>query len=110
MALIAPQSANNAGSTITFVSAAASDTFANTGNERIIIKTAGTATSVVFTAAGTCGFGLANNAAHNLTVAVGTTAEVWVGPLVTDRFNDGSGLVTITCTPTTAVTLAVVRK
>lgn len=110
MALLTPQTATTAGSTITFAAVAASDTFANTGNERIIIKTAGTATSVVFTAAGSCSFGLANNAAHNLTVAVGTTAEVWVGPLTTDRYNDGSGLVTITCTPVTAVTIAVVRK
>lgn len=112
MALLTAQTAAADGTAITFSAASASDTFANTGNERFVIKNgSGSSINVTFDSPTTCEFAAAASSAHDLVVAVAAGAETWVGPLSMARFNDPStGLVTVTYSSTTTVTVAVVRR
>lgn len=72
-------------------------------NTFLVVRTSGTATSVVVTVPGNTFFGVANTAN---TIALGATAEKWI-PL-RKAYDDGTGTATITFTPTTGVTAGVV--
>lgn len=94
----------NPGVTTQLVAAAAGgDSFPNTGVEWVeILNSHATASrTVTFDSPGTCSFGLAANAAHDLAVVVpGVTGapanRVSVGPFPTTRFNDANNRVQIT--------------
>jgi hypothetical protein len=112
MATLTVQTAVIAGTAVTFAAAAGGgDQFANSGNERVIIKNgSGAPITVTFDSPTTCSFGTTANAAHDLAVSVAAGAETMVGPLSTDKFNDANGNVQITYSGVTSLTIAVVRR
>lgn len=104
MALLATQQVQITGPAITHAAAAASDTI--TPGDRVFawVKTAGTATTATVTVPGT----QYGQARADVPVAIGTNSERLIGPLVADLADPATGVVTLTCSPTTAVTVAAV--
>lgn len=112
MATLTIQTAAIAGTALTLSAAAGGgDQFANSGNERVLIKNgSGAPITITFDSPTTCSFGANAAAAHDLAVVVAAGAETLVGPLATDRFNDANGNVQITYSGVTSLTVAVVRR
>lgn len=111
MAILSVQSVGSGGSAITFSSAAAGDKFSNSGNERLVVKNgSGSPITVTIDSPGTCNFGLAANAAHDLVVTVAAGAESWLPVLTPVQYNDTSGFANIVYSSTTTVTVAVVKR
>lgn len=106
MALLTAQTVGLSALALTSTAVSAlGDTFANTGEEVIIIETAGTATVVTITSPTLCNQGFS----HDLTVSLGATVKQVLGKFSVNRFNDASGLCKITCSPVTNVTISVVK-
>lgn len=104
------------GATLTLAAAAAGgDSFPNTGVEyfHIVNSHATLARTVTFDSPGTCSFGLAANALHDVAVVVpgvdmAPANRVVVGPFPRSRFNDGNERVQVTYSASGAdVTVAV---
>jgi len=89
MAALTVQKPSLAGAALTLAAAAAGgDTFPNSGKEVFVIAN-GHATlprTVTFDAPGTCDFGLAANAAHDVAVAVTALTQRQFGPFPVARF------------------------
>jgi len=106
MAILTVQSTTSAGIAPTFTAVGATgDTFRNTGNELVIVKTTTTATSVTITSPVACGHGFM----HDVVIALGAGVEQVIGKLPINRFNDSTNSAKITCSVQTGVTIAVVR-
>lgn len=112
MATLTVQTAAIAGTALTLSAAAGGgDQFANSGNERVLIKNgSGSPITVTFDSPATCNFGAAAAAAHDIAVVVAAGAETLAGPFAVDRFNDGNGNVQISYSGVTSLTVAVVRR
>lgn len=103
MAILTVQKPALAGATLQLVAAAAGgDSFPNTGVEyfHILNSHATLARTVTFDSPGTCTFGLAANAAHDVAVVVPGVASapanrVVIGPFPVGRFNDGNSRVQV---------------
>jgi hypothetical protein len=91
---------------LTTRAAAASDTFLNSGREKLIVRTAGTACTVTIPATKACSFGV-TNAVHDLVIAMGATEERVIGPLDPERYNNASGQTAVNYSAVTNVTVAV---
>jgi hypothetical protein len=86
------------------------DSFANNGSEFFYIKNGGGAgITVTFDAPGTCSFNSAANAAHDKACTIGAGEERIIGSFPTGRFNDANGLVQVTYSAVTSVTVAVLK-
>lgn len=106
MAVLAVQrpSLTDPATTLSLVAAgAAGDSFINTGIEffHVLNSHATVSRTVTFDSPGTCNFGLAANAAHDMAMVVpgvsGAPANrVIIGPFPTGRFNDAGGSVQVT--------------
>lgn len=108
MAVLTAQSVSQSGLTEAFSAVSASDTFANDGTVVLHVKNAGGSSDTVTVAsAKVCDQG----STHNIVVSVGaTTGDKMIGPFETSRFNDPTtGLVTVTHSFTTSVTVALIR-
>lgn len=107
MATLTVQAATNAGATLTFAAVAASDVFANDGDTVVLVSNgSGGNITITATAAGTPG-GLALSDVVTGNIATGTIGQM--GPFDPTLFNNSSGNVTITCSSTSSVTIAVLR-
>lgn len=86
------------------------DSFKNTGAEKVIVQnTDGSAHTVTFDSPGTCNFGAAANAAHDVNaVNVPAGAFRMFGPFPPPQFNDGNDLVQISYSAATGMKVAVV--
>jgi hypothetical protein len=91
------------------------DSFLNTGNEMFRIKNAGGGSiNVTFVAnaapvGGKCSLGVAGTTAHDLVVAIPNDSAVYeIGPFPANRFNDANGLIQITYSGVTTVTVEAV--
>jgi hypothetical protein len=71
----------------------------------LIVKTAGTATSVAIAVPGNTDYGQPTS---DVTIAVGSTDEKVI--LLHPSYADGTGRCTVICTPVTAVTLCAVAR
>lgn len=110
MALLATQHPSTTGfdSTYSAVTVTAGDTFRNTGKEFIhVINGGGGATVVTVDSPTTCSFGIAANAAHDLTVSVPAGEDRMIGPFNKERFNSSTDIVTFICSVVTTVTAAI---
>jgi hypothetical protein len=119
MALLVKQvpSAGGAIATAAAAAGAGGDTFANSGVEFFYIKNGDSAphsATFVANAGGAsgaggaqCSFGIAGTPAHDLTVSVDAGVEKQVGPFPVNRFNDSAGIVHVTYTAVTSVTVQV---
>lgn len=107
MAQLTVQTSNLAGLNKTYVSAdVAGDTFLNDGQTYLFVKNAGASSiNVTVTAVTQCNHG----SLHNVVVAVPAGAEVQIGKFDPARFNNASGLVSVSYSAVTSVTVAVVR-
>jgi len=112
MATLSVQSTAAAGTAITFTAAAGGgDKFANSGSQRLLVRNDDASpVTVTIDAPGTCNFGAAANAAHDLAVSVAAGAEKWIGPFDVSRFNDSNGFVNISYSGVTSLTVAVVNR
>lgn len=104
MANLTLQDVTTAGLAPSFTAASASgDTFANNERTVLYVKNGGASNvTVTFVAQKNCNFGFK----HDLTVTVPAKGELLIGPLPRDRFNDEQGLVHITYSDVTSVTVA----
>lgn len=112
MALLTVYAATPTGTQVTPVTptAATGDTFVNDGATKFWVKNAsGGSINVTIKSPNTCSFGLSNNAAHDIVVAVPAGQEKAIGPFPVDRFNDASGLVTAICSSVASVTVAAIK-
>lgn len=106
MALLSAQKPALTGTALTYDAASVGgDNFNNTGKEWIIVKNGDSSSHDVMVASqALCDQGFT----HNLTISVGAGAEESVGPFLVTRFNDNGGLVQITYSAVTSVTIALV--
>lgn len=106
MALLTIQNSTFNGVVPNFVAVSASDTFANDGNVIAQVKNSSASSiNVVVTSAQICSQGFS----HDVTVSVAAGATAIIGPFPPNRFNNENGLVTVTCSATTSVTINVTR-
>ncbi|MCL5291278.1 MAG: hypothetical protein M1548_01945 [Actinobacteria bacterium] len=107
MAQLNPQSMQASGLSPTYVAAAGGgDSFANDGNTFFHVKNGGAgAIDVTIASAKTCNQG----GTHALVVNVPAGQERMIGRLSADRFNDANGLVQVTYSGVTSVTVAAVK-
>jgi hypothetical protein len=98
----------NATAALTMSSAAGGgDTFANTGNERLmVVNGGGSPITVTIDSPNTCNFETSANAAHDLAVTVAAGATKILPALPVGRFGETA---TITYSGVTSVTVAVAR-
>ena len=111
MALLSPQDVTQAGPATTYTAVNASDTFVPGDNVFLDIKTTGTTITVTVVSPSTdyCNLGVAGTS-HNLVLSATGTAQYKLGPLPASRFGDSAtGLATVTYSPTTGCTAALVR-
>jgi hypothetical protein len=111
MALLTPQPVNQTGPTATFTAVNASDTFIPGDRFFLDIKTTGTTITVTVASptANLCNMGVGGSG-HNLVLSATGTAEYRLGPFPTARFADPvTGLATVTYSPTTGCTAALVQ-
>lgn len=96
-----------AGTSLQFTAASVDgDEFPNDGRTLFIVKNGGTtAITVTVNSQKKCDQGYD----HDVVVNVGTSAEIVIGPLPTDRFNNTSGRVNVTYSDVTNVTVAAVK-
>lgn len=106
MALLAQQPATGAGTTPSFTAAAAGgDTFQPGDDVILILKTSGTASTVTVASPGACNQG----STHPLVISMPATGERHVGPFPAQRFAGSNGLVSVTYSSVTGLTVAVVK-
>ena len=105
MALIAPQRADADGVALTYASAGASDTFAPVRGGFLLYRTSGTSSNLSIVVPGNDEHGQAKT---DVPVAMGATAAVAIatGPYVDDA--GSTGVVTITSSSQTGLTVAYV--
>lgn len=109
MAVLTVQKPSAAGTYAPVAAEAGGDSFPNTGVEFFYIKNGDASPkTVTFDSPGTCSFGLAANAAHDLAVTVPAGEEKLIGPFATARFNDANNRVQVTYSAVTSVTVAAV--
>lgn len=101
MALLAPQVPGGA---LVYANASASDTYRNTGSQVLHVRNAGAgACTVTIVGVAACNQGTVHSQAYNV-----PAGEDRIIPAQSpDRFNNVSGLTTVTFSPTTSVTVAV---
>jgi hypothetical protein len=106
VALLTVQTALGTGAEITFANVAASDTFQNTGNEILILKTGATAITFTIKAAVACNRGVM----HDVVIALTANKEFVVDRLEPSIFtNPATGLCTIETSAQTNGQIAVIR-
>jgi hypothetical protein len=105
MATLTVQDATLAGTTPTYAAATVSDTFANDGRTFLHVKVGATATNVTINSVTPCNQG----EDHDIVLSGLANTERIIGPFPTSRFNDTTGMVTVTYSQVTGVTAAVVR-
>src|SRR4249919_256636 len=111
MALLSPQLVTQAGPATTYTAVNASDTFVPGDNVFLDIKTTGTTITVTVAspATATCNMGVAGTG-HNLVLSATGTAQYKMGPFPSARFADPTtGEATVTYSPTTGCTAALVQ-
>jgi hypothetical protein len=113
MALITAQPVTQAGPATTYTAVNASDTFTPGDQLFLDIKTTGTTITVTVVspsgASSSCNFGVSGSG-HNLVLSATGTAQYKLGPLTAARFGDPTtGLATVTYSPTTGCTAALVQ-
>jgi hypothetical protein len=82
------------------------DTFLNTGREELTVKNGGASSiTVTIAAQNPCDQGVL----HNQVVTVAASGEEIIGPFRVDRYNDINGMVHVTYSAVTSVTVAVTR-
>lgn len=102
MALLTPQAPNITGTALTYSTPTTSDT-ANPGNNIYWhVKTVGTAVTATVVVPGSA-YGQAR---PDSAISIGTNTDRIIGPLVSDLADPVTGLVTLTLSATTAVTVA----
>lgn len=108
MALLTTQTAAPAGTTVTYAAASAGgDTLQPGERTHLHVKCGATGCTVTVDSIRACDQGFD----HNLSVVVGTNAEVLIGPLPASRFaNLTTGLVSVTYSQVTTVTVAAVSS
>lgn len=107
MTTLTPQPIALAGLTPVYAAAGGSgDAFQNTGDQYVEVVNGGAVqtTVTVVTPATVGGMAIAD-----LTVTVGAGARKKIGPFPPAVFNDANGQVSVTCSPTTDVTLGVFK-
>lgn len=108
MALLTAQSPSQAGVAPTYSAVNATDTWVNSGREYLHVKNqnAGTVT-VTITSVAQCNQG----STHNVVVSIPTGVERLIGPFAPSRFSDDAngGIATVTYSPTSSVTAALIR-
>lgn len=106
---LATQKATLAGLNSSFAAAdATGNTFTNTGEETVRVKTGGTPVSVVVTGVGPCNHGVVHNSAA---IVVPANQEREIGPFRDlKRWNNAQGRTTLTFDQVVGVTLAVVSQ
>lgn len=82
------------------------DSFYWTGREVVIILNGNGSTCTVTVTAGPDNFGV-TNAAHNVTLAIPTTKRGMFGPFSGFRFRDGNGLIQLSYSVSSTVTIGV---
>lgn len=107
MAQLAVQSASATGLTPAFAAAAAGgDSFANDGRTVLHAKNGGAgAITVTVNSQQACDQGFD----HDLAVAIPAGQERMIGPFPQSRFNDSSGLVQVTYSDVTSLTVAALK-
>lgn len=109
-ATLSTQKPTTAGVAVTYVAAASSQDFVNTGQEVVHVKNgSGSSITVTFTAAGKDNFGIVATA-HDYVITVPATDDRIIGPFDTARFNTTAGKVSITWSATTTVTVAILGR
>lgn len=105
MALIAPQRADADGVALTYAAASASDTFAPDARGVLLFRTSGTSSNLTIVVPGNDEH---DQAKPDVTVAMGATAAVAIAlrPFVDDA--GASGVITITSSSQTGLTVAYV--
>lgn len=107
MALLAAQQVGITGPTITFGAAAASDTVVPDDRLMLVYKNTNAATRDITVVVPGTRFGQANPDVV-VTIAA-TTGEEYIGPITRDLADPVTGLVTVTTSAQTNVTVAAVR-
>jgi hypothetical protein len=105
MALLAAQAPNITGSAMTYSAVSASDTVAPGNNVYLHVKTTTNADNVTVVVPGSA-YGQAR---PDIVVALGTSADRHIGPLVADLADPTTGFVTVTHSSTTGVTAAALQ-
>lgn len=108
MAKLATQQISTTGLAPTYTAASAGgDTFANNGTTMVHVKNGGTAAvTVTIDSIEKCSHGFD----HDLVVTVAANGEQLIGPLDASRFNNkATGLVSMTYSGVTTVTVAVLQ-
>lgn len=107
MANLATQAVSPGGTVINYVAASAGgDTCEASGDVELRVKAGATGATVTVASPTPCNQG----GTHNLSVVVAANAEVAIGPLPPQRFaNPTTGLVNITYSQVTTITVAAVR-
>lgn len=106
MALMSAQVVSVAGLTPAYATPTASDTITPDVNLFLHVKTTTNADTVTLVDASRTPAGAAS---ANLTVALGTSTERFIGPLDSDLASTSTGLITVTHSTTTGVTAALFR-
>lgn len=110
MALLAVQQATLSGTPITYAAAAAGgDTFAPPGGTSTHLRVkngGGSAITATLAFPGTTSYGVAKPAKQSASIAAG--AEVAIGPIPAEAVDTSTGLVSVTYSGVTTVTVAVV--
>ena len=107
MALLTVQIATQLGVIPSFVAAGAGgDTFANSARESLWVKNgSGVSINVTINSVLACDQGFD----HDLVIAIAAGAEKIIGPFSTVRFNDVSGILGVTYSAVTTITVAAVK-
>ena len=110
MALLSVQALGSASAITMSAADGGGDTFANDGKAALLVTNADASPiTVTIDAPGTCSFGLAANAAHDLAVTVAAGATKLIKVADTARFNDSSNIVSVGYSAVTNVTVAAIR-
>ena len=114
MALLTAQTPHLDNTELTMAACAGGgDSFANNGRQYVLLWNGGASPlTVTFDSPGTCSFGTAANAVHDLAPAVAgnaTTPKLCIiGPFSPGQYNDTNGLVQITYSGVTSLRISVI--
>lgn len=113
MALLVKQVSKRIANDLTMSAATVTtgDTFANDGKVRLLVSNAGVGTTVVTITTPSLPTDrlIDGQAVSDRTISVGAGKHAWLGPFPKNTYNDASGLVKVTCSVVTSVTLAVLE-
>jgi hypothetical protein len=110
MALLVPQQITRSGIVPTLAAVAASDTFVPPAKGYLqVANGGGGTTTVTVTSVGTDQYGFGSPSTDLIvTVAAGATKKIYLGDDASQRFtNPTTAVATVTCSPTTSVTIGV---